>query len=945
MAKQKKNELDAILEQLKKSYATDMDSDKYEQTYEKSAQEDTELNSVLEKIFAENDANDRSSNIIDSEFEEPEPEEPEPEELEPEELESEEISYEDQPYSEVDKYEDDIEESPIGDITASCEQENVTDEQSVDNVLRAMLHIEADSDTLPSPGADDILKENNTDYQEISDDSETVDSFAESEAATLTCEFDEELDNENVENEDLENKWIDDEEFEDEDLEDDEYDSDLAIIDGYENIDDILNEDLTQASKIILSPEAYTDDPLQHHLVEMDLFKPHPDIVFEEKNQIQEMLENDRGDQSTEEKNRAQEQDVSLFLKFGYNDEINSAIGETTAKEILIKQESEKVPESHKIIHGFIGKEFSDKDQIPDIKKKYKRDKVLLSIRTVIVSLLAIIYLISDIMLYLYSAADYYIPLAFCEIITVLIISLFLCRKIFAGILGIVRFDIGIYSILSVLVSEYFLYNIATFAIYFTYPELMGADNRCLFGGIILIYIAFVSVCELMDAIRESGVFDMMTADSVNYTLEKQYEKLYNTPGFARTRSNTSHSAERSYKVRTTHFLSSYFKNTAKSEYKKANVVYILGIVPISAVLIGCLVSVLDARIMSGMNAALMVSFSALPLMYLSAIPLSDFLNYVLLKKKHTAFVGGDSTESYANAENIVFRDKDAIEITSYTDINPGKTDDTKKWLNISFNVFRALGGPMSVINHKKDRDVSNIDSDVVINSISENGIDLFFNSSMNVLIGDRSYMYSHNLKVKTDINLTAATKGVDKSVIYIAFDGIPKLAFIINSKIKSSFLRTVSLLEANDIRAFVKSYEPQVNDIYFEQNKGQNELNVSVIKSTNYEKVESRIINGGSVIADDPENLIYALLQGRKIIKERKTIHRINLWLRIIGLAVASVLCIINVMDTAGSVMMLIKDNTMVIFYLLILISLIPNLVYVFMASKEKNRNYKENK
>ena len=56
MGRQKKNELDAILEQLKKSYATD-DVDNIDNSLleEEETDKDTELASALEKIFASNE--------------------------------------------------------------------------------------------------------------------------------------------------------------------------------------------------------------------------------------------------------------------------------------------------------------------------------------------------------------------------------------------------------------------------------------------------------------------------------------------------------------------------------------------------------------------------------------------------------------------------------------------------------------------------------------------------------------------------------------------------------------------------------------------------------------------------------------------------------------------------------------------------------------------------
>ena len=62
MGRQKKNELDAILEQLKRSYATDIDSELEDSLLEdEKSEEDAELASVLEKIFSSEQANQNES--------------------------------------------------------------------------------------------------------------------------------------------------------------------------------------------------------------------------------------------------------------------------------------------------------------------------------------------------------------------------------------------------------------------------------------------------------------------------------------------------------------------------------------------------------------------------------------------------------------------------------------------------------------------------------------------------------------------------------------------------------------------------------------------------------------------------------------------------------------------------------------------------------------------
>ncbi len=938
MGRQKKNELDAILEQLKRSYAADMNDDQDDPlSKDERIPEDEELSSVLEKIFAEADKKEEAfesgelksaeSEAVVDEADKSESPVTDIRENEESMLANDTDGSNKDTYSEEQiESSDDSVVSENGVFPAPVEYyvdgvKNSAEEDRVDDVLKAMLHknelLECDISTIDDNSEkNEIINQGDgkalaiTEFKgDIEESIETIEKSIDDSIKTLGDGI-EEIQEEAV----------------------------GSFEEGENDPSDDVGVITSSPPHIVLSADAYTYDPLQQSLADMNLYKPHSSILFEDKKPMQEQQEGDRAAQNSVEERISDERDISLLLKLGYSEEASSSVGESQTREFLLKQEHDALPASNKVIHGFTGREFSEDGQIQGIKKKYKRDKVFLSIRTLIISALALVCFMSDVLLSISPVKINYIPLTLFELTVILVISIFLCRKLFLGFLGIIRFEADSYSVLSIIVSQYILYGVISFAVYIFTPELIGADNMYLFGGIVLIYIALVSVCELIDCNRESDIFDMMTDGKTHYTLEKQYDGFELKSMLGRLRVNKSRTIKNSYRISETKWLSSYFKNTSAAEHRRINIVYILGIIPIIAVIVGGLVAILDEKVMSGINTVMMISCSALPFSYLFAHPILEFLQYVWLKSKRIAFVGGDSVQIYSKTESITFRDRDAVEITSYTEINPSKISDTKKWLNLSFKVFEALGGTLSHIVPKKDTDISNIDHEVAINSISENGIDIFFDSSMNVLIGDRAYMQSHNIKVRTDISLTTAIKGPDKSVIYIAFDGIPQLAFIINCKLKASFLEIVSLLDANDILSFVKSYEPHINDMYFEQNKGQLEINIPVGTSAVYERTECRKINEGAIIAEDPKDLARAVVRSREMLEDRKKISRINLWLRILGIIISSVLCLFKGIAVSNEIITLLKSNIIIIFYLIMLFGMIPGLVSSIIAWKKKN-------
>ena len=361
-----------------------------------------------------------------------------------------------------------------------------------------------------------------------------------------------------------------------------------------------------------------------------------------------------------------------------------------------------------------------------------------------------------------------------------------------------------------------------------------------------------------------------------------------------------------------------------------------VGVIPFVAIIVGVATSIIRDSIMQGLNSAGYVLFSALPLSYALIPSIIEYVHSLRLNASHSAFIGIPAVDEYACVDTLSFADDDAVEITALTEINPNKSNESsKKWINIASNVFEALGGPLSKTVHRARSEDSNIRHDATINSISENGIDLYFDSSMNVLIGDRHYMLAHNIKVKTDTNLSTAVKGVDKTVIYLAFDGVPQIGFIVTSKVKLSFLETVEILEKNNIKVIVNSYEPEINDYYFESNKLDNLL--SVHKPTTYEHSEPSNIADSGIIAQNPQDLCKALIHGKKILEDRRNAKLTRVIQNVTGLVVAGLIIIVSVLNTESNFVDLLQTNSMLLFYICAILGLTPNVIHIIKLLRKK--------
>jgi hypothetical protein len=183
---------------------------------------------------------------------------------------------------------------------------------------------------------------------------------------------------------------------------------------------------------------------------------------------------------------------------------------------------------------------------------------------------------------------------------------------------------------------------------------------------------------------------------------------------------------------------------------------------------------------------------------------------------------------------------------------------------------------------------------------------------------------------------LLTATKGAGTSVIFMAFDGVPRLGFIINGAVKKKFIRVSDLIMASGIRTAVKTYEPQINDMFFEQNKGRSSVNVNVIKPQNYEEIHSIDICDGNIISTDALDLAEAICLSSKIADFRKTNKRINVFIVIWSILISCILAAFVAFDFFDvEFFALLRSHITTIFNVLIIANLIPAIIEIILIKK----------
>ena len=940
MARQKKSEIDAILEQLKNSYFDDsQDIDEQLPTDDKS-DEDAELAAVLEKIFSE------SEDVWgEKDDEDPEQsgvnEETEINSALVTDVTTEEIA---EPAQTVTTIEISKDEDKNEVVESQPEIDAIqTEEERVDDVLKSMFHFDdlpqAESDAIEEPMVDEQVLVETVEESEITVEPEVTApevlvAAKETEIGPVTEETS------IIEENDFETEALSEKIIIEETAFDDPDEAEIA--DTLDAVYFETQEEVKEAppkKKKILSPDEYVADTMQYSLSGIPFFKPQRDIDFS-------ILESaPKGEdkpaevdapvaaESAEPKSDITDKDIALLMKLGYNGEINASGENAHAHKVIFDESKDYVPEKHKISHGFSGKEFTSRAQIPAIQKKFKQDRLIILIQAIIVSVLAIVAAVTD-LIAVFSNTKSDSLLLICLICSVAALVV-MFKQVFAGIYAILKFDTNQYSLPSLILLESIACSLIAGFVFALSTTHAALDTYYSVGGYAVLYMAMTAWSEWIDCFRESGIFNFIANNDKMYVAEKRTaaDTLYNEN--RRKHAAIPEATDGRYIVKEARFVSGFYKKTTSTKTGMPKVFLSIGIIPATAIIMGMIIAIARDSLVSGVSGMTFILFLTAPLLSLASLSAIELLNYVKLNKSGSVFIGSEARNSVSDIRSLVLMDKDVREVTAFTPINPNKNaDNPRKWLNIAGHVFETLGGPLSIIDGGKQTS-SNIAHDVAINSIADNGIDIYFDSSMNILIGDRAYMQSHNIKVKTDVNLTGATRGAERSVIYMAFDKVPQIGFIVTSKVKKSFLRIITLLSNSNIGIEVKSYEPEINEYFFEMNLPDCQINT--VKPLNHENTKESDVSDCGLVSSSPMDICRAIVYSRVIasdIAKNKAQRKMQSIIGFIAsVALGALLCLPSNIGIIG----VLQSYAPALLYAIAIAIMIPNIIQIIKVLKRK--------
>ena len=669
-----------------------------------------------------------------------------------------------------------------------------------------------------------------------------------------------------------------------------------AIIDTTE-IDDsyvVPERDPKESSSV-----EYLTDPLQGHL---------SDAAFVSYKIDSDDVNFDIGESDSD----LDDEDISLLLDFGYDDEVEAEVGYERTSEIKRKRKID-IAEGEKIF-GYSGEEFTSRSQITKIKNKYSKDKRELLIRGgIFASLTVVLFFLS--MVACIGPDINYLLYFVLEFVILGIASAIVFSEIRRGVIGLIKLEPNYYTIPTVVLSLTLTYDLFAIIYVLATPEVMLVGTLLPCAFVAALFIATPLACDVLQCFSESDTFEIVADAEELYTAERfNKNKMDDAPSGKRrerTSLNGAFFGDHIFEIKKTNVPSGYFSKISKKSFPFTYTLYLSGAIIVTAIVIACIALVKSNSIATAAFSYMTVMLMGLPVTLSLFVTLPKFVSARMLKEKRCAIVGDDATEECDLMETLIFKDDDAIEVVKRLEIRPKSDSDVAASIKLATRALKALGGPVSMMIGVPS-DGKEKTPEISLTSVRDNGIEFYMDSSIYMLIGDAVFMSSFGIKVSSDYT--------DKSsnVIYIAIDGVPKLGYVISSRVKQEFISLVKELDKHGIKSAVRSLDPTINDYYFEQNRIHGMSAISTYKPDQFYGKNGKILADGGIFATgDPKNIIYPLLEAKKHNKLKKTNKLITLLLSIAGCLISVAFVIFVLLENTHRVLTLATILMILFFHL----------------------------
>ncbi|MBQ8387720.1 MAG: hypothetical protein IJX46_02195, partial [Clostridia bacterium] len=503
------------------------------------------------------------------------------------------------------------------------------------------------------------------------------------------------------------------------------------------------------------------------------------------------------------------ESDVDVMVALGFGDKIRDKFGdERIMRATKNLRKNAEIDEKERAF-GYVGEEFTEKDQVASIRAAFVRDRRNLIIRLTVTAVFALaLLLLENAALFGITLGGIFDPYKYPTAHAMLSLQLLvLCalpswRSLYDGVVSAISGKATARSVLAFTLGIVALYDILI-------AIIAPSDGICLYNFPMALGLLLCTGAEYLDLRRENATFEILA----------QSDELY-----ALTDAGDTPDGRIMISVERTRFVNGYFARTGRHEISSNAL--ILTLVPIAAV--GIIVAVVCAALGQGISRSLggfagVVAFGA-PLSQIMGAAWAELNMSVTLSSRGAAVIGNSIDDEYSKAGILALDDSYAFptgsaKIVGMQIYNNSEIYDTLYNLNALFSV---AGGPLRELFYDSAKELGNPESA----ELGEYGTDFVsakIDGIRRVCAGSREALTLRGIALPDDL-----TGDEDYTVMYFAVNGRACARVDCIYSFGSDFEDTAELLEREGISLRVRSLDPNINESLTEKLGARGRVEVS---------------------------------------------------------------------------------------------------------------------
>lgn len=571
------------------------------------------------------------------------------------------------------------------------------------------------------------------------------------------------------------------------------------------------------------------------------------------------------------------EDDITMILELGYDNELGRLVGYETLKKLRCEQRQRAHDTTGRLFSTAFGYRGEEHSTPQAVLAAYAHDRKPLLWRTVLTALFTLLLAFLELpvlsggaLLPYGTAYPWLFPLLrVCLLAGTAALSY---RQLLAGARSGFRLTPTPYSTVALLVPIALLYSMA---------DLFSGGTVGLvpmgFGTASALLLT--ALCDVLRLSCEMRTLKILAADGQKTVLdatEPRKKKLRHGERIVRIINDEID--QRLYRVRKTDEVTGFFRRS--NDFSSAGVPFaiLLGLMLAVSVLCGLLGAVHADSVAAGASAF------ASALTFLTPTPAILLYFYPLcrankaLSYRSTALIGEESVVEYSEPKTVIFHDSDLYTAQKCTQISVRDGEDFRQDMRLAGILFRKIGGTLGALGAAAGAGATQEnDLPVVFLRMTDGGTEAMIGNRYHVLAGNAAFLARSGVRIPRESTDRQARRSSGVSLMYVAIDGVLKLSYEIEYTASAGFERMARLLAEADTVTAIQTYDPNLCEAFLRSSRGEDAVEIRVIKPSRYEPdgVQS-MVDAGAVALGATTDITAPICAASAVSGLRRTGYRV---------------------------------------------------------------------